>query len=276
MLANDKEISMTRLRVALFIVLAASASSLIASRRADVITAGRRSSLIIPVAGSVAGAFGTFWRTDLSVINYRDVEQRTLITYSSSGTFSYGSEVDVEVVLPAHSTTTYEDVVSTLFQKNGLGVIYINPTFETAFDPAADLDATYRIWTDQPGRGGTMSQASSALHVFELPTGTQTRVIIGARQDANFRCNVGVTYIGYGARSFRITARSASGSVTTTVLVEGYNMAQVALPQGNLGYMTLTVEPLDVLDGEVWSAYASTIDNVSGDAWLQNAEPQAK
>ena len=269
---------MTRLRIALFIVLAASASSSIASRRADAVTAGRRSSLVIPVAGSTPGAFGTFWRTDLSVINYRDVEQRVVITYSSTGASFYGwSEVEVQVVLPAHSTTTYEDVVPTLFHKNGLGAIHINPTFETTvFDPAADLDATYRIWTDQPGRGGTMSQASSALHVFELPTGTQTRVIIGARQDANFRCNVGVTYLGYDARSFRITASSASGSVTTTVLVQGYNMAQVALPQGNLGYMTVTVEPLDVLDGEVWSAYASSIDNVSGDAWLQNAEPQAK
>ena len=267
---------MTRFRIALLFALAASASSLSASQRADAVTAGRRSSLIIPVAGSAEGAFGTFWRTDLSVINYRDVEQPILIAYSSSGTFFYGFELYAHVVLPAHSTTTYEDVVSTLFQKNGLGVIYINPTDDIYFDPAADLDATYRIWTDQPGKTGTMSQASSALHALELPTGTQTRVITGARQDANFRCNVGVALNAYGSRSFRITASSASGSVTTTLLVQGDNMAQVALPPGNLGYMTVTVEPLDVADSEVWTAYASSIDNVSGDAWLQNAEPKAK
>jgi hypothetical protein len=264
---------MTRFRIALF-VLAVSVSSLSASQRPDAVTPGRRSTLIVPVAGSAEGAFGTFWRTDLSVINYRDVEQPILIAYSSSGTFFYGFELAVGVVLPAHSTTTYEDVVSTLFQKNGLGVIYINPTSDA--DPAADLDATYRIWTDQPGKTGTMSQASSALHALELPTGTQTRVIIGARQDANFRCNVGVALNAYGSRSFRITASSASGSVTTTLLVQGDNMAQVALPPGNLGYMTVTVEPLDVADSEVWTAYASSIDNVSGDAWLQNAEPKAK
>jgi hypothetical protein len=36
--------------------------------------------------------------------------------------------------------------------------------------------------------------------------------------------------------------------------------------------MTVTVAALDIQDDDVWTAYASSIDNVSGDAWLQNAQ----
>ena len=258
---------MKRLSVALVIAFTASVAVSAAGA-----TSGSRSALVIPIAGNTPGGFGTFWKTDLNVINHRDVDQPVLITYSTTGTFFYGSEIEVQLVLPARSTTTFEDVMVTLFHTTGLGVIHINPTFYDTYDAGADLDATYRIWTVQPGTRGTMSQSGSAIHVLELPPGNQTRIVIGAMQDSSFRCNVGVTNINYARRSFRITASSASGSVTTTLTVEGFNTSQVPLPAGNLGYMTVTIEPLDVDESEWWTAYATSVDNISGDGWLQNAE----
>src|SRR5439155_5434866 len=153
------------------------------------------------------------------VRNLRDVEQRVIMSFNSADSFSYGPDVDTEVIFPANSTTTFIDVVARHFNKQALGVIYINPDFYDNFDPAAQLAATYRTWTMQSGGHGTSSQSASALDMLALPTDHQPRVAIGIRHDADFRCNVGVTNIDYYDRTFRITASSPSGSVTTTVTV---------------------------------------------------------
>src|SRR5438552_7652201 len=111
--------------------------------------------LIIPISGSAEGALGTQWRTDLNVRNLRDVEQRVIMSFNSADSFSYGPDVDTEVIFPANSTTTFIDVVARHFNKQALGVIYINPDFYDNFDPAAQLAATYRTWTMQSGGRGT-------------------------------------------------------------------------------------------------------------------------
>jgi hypothetical protein len=227
--------------------------------------------LVIPISGSAEGALGTFWRTDLNVRNLRDVEQRVTMSFNRAESFSYGPDVDTDVILPPNSTTTFPDVVAALFHESGLGVIYINPDFYDNYDPGAQLAATYRSWTKQPGGTGTSSQSASALDMFALSTGVEARVAIGIRHDADFRCNVGINNIDYYyPRTFRVTASSPAGSVTTTVNVLGYSVTQVALPPANLGYVTVTIEPIDGVYGR-WTAYATSIDNTSGDSWLENA-----
>src|ERR1700681_3113174 len=110
-------------------------------------------SLLVPIAGSAAGAFGTFWRTDLTLINHRDVSQTLSISFNEADLMTYGPDWGASVVLPPNSTTTYVDVVGSLFNAHIMGVIYINSFLEgPRFDPDADLDATYRTWTNQPGR----------------------------------------------------------------------------------------------------------------------------
>lgn len=226
--------------------------------------------LVIPIAGSAEGALGTQWRTDLNVRNLRDVEQRVTMSFNSADSFSYGPDVDTEVILPANSTTTFMDVVAKHFNKQALGVIYINPDFYDNFDPAAQLAATYRTWTMQSVGRGTFSQSASAVDMLALPTDREPRIAIGVRLDADFRCNVGVVNIDYYPRTFRVTARSPAGSVTASVVVPGYSVTQVPLPPVNLGYVTVTIEPVDGVAGR-WTAYATSVDNISGDSWLENA-----
>lgn len=232
--------------------------------------------LMIPFAGSTAGALGTFFRTDVSILNYRDVEQPLVIGFYPLNEDFLGYEREATVVLPPHSTTNYEDVVATLFERGGVGAIVINDrTSGPRFDPNAKLVASYRIWTRRTDGNGTTSQSSMAVSLSALPPGRQTRVAFGVRQDADFRCNVGIVNLNYGSRSYRVTASSPSGSVTTGVMVVGSSMTQVPLPQADLGYVTVTVEPLDTLDADVWTAYATSVDNHSGDGWLQNATAQS-
>jgi hypothetical protein len=227
-------------------------------------------SLLVPISGSGPGAGGTFWQTDLSLTNHRSVPQTVMISFNYEGQFFYGPAFDVEVVLPADSTTTFENVVKTLFGTTGTGVIFINATFYDGFAEDADLSATYRIWTNSPDTGGTASQSSAALDATALSYDTDPKTIIGAREDDDFRCNVGVVSYDYYDRTFRITASSPAGSVSTTAVVKGYSVAQVALPPANLGYVTIVVESMDGVH-EQWAAFASTVDNHTGDSWLVDA-----
>jgi energy-converting hydrogenase Eha subunit F len=60
-------------------------------------------------------------------------------------------------------------------------------------------------------------------------------------------------------------------SALVPVTVPGFSMTQVPLPEANLGYITVTFEPLDDTNSNQWTAFASSVDNHSGDSWLQNA-----
>lgn len=229
--------------------------------------------LVIPVAGSTPGAEGTFFRTDLTVTNHREVAETVAIAFFGAGAFYYGDPTfETTLELPPGSTTTYEDVVATLLRSGGsMGTIIINPLYPPPLRKDARLSATYRIWTTQPGGTGTLSQSSNALDMAALASAGNSRVVTGVRQDAGFRCNVGIFSNSYYDRTFRVTAKSPSGSVKTTVKAGGFSLTQVPLPSANLGYMTVTIELLDGRSDDVWTAYATSVDNRSGDSWLQNA-----
>jgi hypothetical protein len=231
--------------------------------------------LVLP-AGDVDGAEGTHFRTDLELMNHRLVEANVWIGYYAGG-FLYGDPAaEAWLTIPALSTRIVPNVTGGFFGAPGmLGSIVINSPHNglDRFNADAKLTATYRIWTPSPGNPeGSMSQSSRAVDLEALPRGDQVRRVIGVRLDAAFRCNVGIASGSYHSRMFRITASSPSGSVTTTVSVAGSNLTQVALPAANLGYVTVTIQPLDPRD-DWWTAYATSVDNVSGDSWLQNAMP---
>ena len=66
--------------------------SLLLSPFASAATRKGYASLVIPIAGSGPGAFGTQWYTDLTVINHRGVEQAVTIAFNEADVFMYGIE----------------------------------------------------------------------------------------------------------------------------------------------------------------------------------------
>lgn len=233
-------------------------------------------SIVIPVAANIRGALGTLFRTDLSIFNHLDTAQVVAIRFYARGQqFFYGDPaVETSVLLEPNSTTIMRDVVSGLLRADGVGSILINPIGWSDFRPEAKLTATYRIWTDGTASPGQMSQSSVGLDLETVGEGLATRVIAGVKLDANFRCNVGIFNYSYYDRSYLITARSRAGSVAVTAWVGAYSMEQVSLPPADLGYVTVTIEPIDAEGSDIWTAYASSVDNRNGDSWLQNAYPR--
>ncbi len=132
-------------------------------------------SYYLPIAGSV----GSF-RTDVRIFNPSTTDSTVTIVFvpvgnqNSSLTFTQG----VTKVIPKGTGVVYDDIVSTLLGRTGLGAIYI--------DANTVLLATSRIYAQTSA--GTLGQGFRALRIGNL---LLQGVMIQLRADASFRTNIG-------------------------------------------------------------------------------------
>jgi hypothetical protein len=163
------------------------------------------------------------------------------------------------------------DFVGTKLGVTGLGALLIigfDSTGKT-FDDNAFIDGFSRIWTPQPGSVGTVSQSFPSVSLFDSASDF-TAFALGLRQDAGFRTNVGVVNLDTVVHTWTIT--SLITSKTITLDVQPFSLGQTGVPadfagtSGNLS-IAYDVNATDFF----WSAYASSVDNVTGDGWVSRA-----
>ena len=251
--------------LSLFLASAASADLIVPQTSA--------SRILIPVAGNAAGANGTFFRSDISIVNLRNVDQRVLLRWYPQGRAGDDPSLTRAITLQARSGVSSENFVLNQLQQTGIGSIDIIGVREDAtFDPEAQLHATSRIWTPQPNvTNGTMSQSFPSI----VLTSSQNPVkwIFGVRRSEQYRLNVGVSNPGSVAQRFRVTAVGETG---TTEVVE-FDVPAMSMEQrgiaGTGGVTQLVVQNISSPFSGTWQAWASSIDNVTGDATSQIAFP---
>ncbi|HJT18229.1 MAG TPA: hypothetical protein VJ853_12605, partial [Thermoanaerobaculia bacterium] len=218
-------------------------------------------------AGNIAGANGTFFHSDLSIANRAGVSQRIAIAFLRRGVNS-GSDSVTIMTLSANSVTDIDDFVASKLNKTDLGALLISgENADGSIDATALLDATSRIWTAQPGSAGTVSQSLSAIPIDDVIADSYA---LGLKQDSRFRTNVGFVNTSGNTRNFNVTVRGTSGTTTMTAQTVPYSMNQVAIPAGNWGDLSLLVGT-SATDLDWWSAYGTTVDNVTGDGWVSHA-----
>src|SRR5436305_1879451 len=118
-----------------------------------------------------------------------------------------------------------------------------------------------RIWTPQPGSAGTVSQSFPSVSLFDS-VDNFTAFALGLRQDASYRTNVGVVNLDSAVHTWTITSLNTNATMTLQTGVP----ASFAGTSGNL---SLTYDVPDT--NFTWSAYASSVDNVTGDGWVSRA-----
>ena len=233
--------------------------------------AGPTGGFVLPVVGSVQGGNGTFFRTDVMLSNDRDSAQVVSLGFVPRGRSQNGQIINRTITIPGYYLVSYRDVVSSLFNTSGLGSIMV-VAMNSAGQPDANalLDASARIYTNQPGSSGTVSQLIQAEEIG-LTSGIGRACALGLRQDAGFRTNVGIFNMSSAARNFRIVGYGVTGTVDVIQLVNSLSMEQVPLPAGNLGDVSVCVFP-DVAtpNDALWSAYATSVDNTTGDSWASS------
>jgi hypothetical protein len=233
--------------------------------------------ILIPAAGNAAGANGTYFRSDIQVVNLRNVEQRVRMFWLPQG--SSGASIATHTVdISPLSGIGSEDFVGGVLLQSGVGGIeFVGVTAGGQFDADARLHVTSRIWTPRPdGGSGTMSQTFPAL----IMPGSTARVktAFGIRHSAQYRVNVGITNPSDTVHRFRVTAFSLTEvgpeSPQFEVTVQPRSIEQRVV-HGLIGDGTVQVlvENLTVGTATDWQAWASAVDNLSGDAWSHIAFP---
>ncbi len=232
-----------------------------------VVTRSSAPAILIPAAGSVPGANGTFFRSDLTVLNYRSSSQNVQFQWLPQG--SSGSSVaPVVLAIAPLSGVNSEDFAATILHQTGLGAIVITGVTSTGVaDPNAQLVATSRIWTPQPNATtGTNSQQFNGIPLAAINNGTLS--LIGQRRDDRYRTNVGIVNLDTQTQTFRVDVLSSAGTESQLVIIPSQSLAQVSLPGPS------STLPLQILVSSASSsptiafmAYGSSVDNVTGDAW---------
>ena len=218
----------------------------------------------IPVVANTPGIGGTFWRSDVSVLNLNDWDTSIvmiLLPEIRDGSQVFEPVVTDPVLLPANSQRTMTNVLQTEFgltnKKGALSVLSLDGS------PLVMSSRTY-TFDDQ---GGSYGQDVHAI------LAANQAWVAGIRHDSLFRTNVGIFLpvdpMPGQAAVFTVTVHEADGEVA--------GQGAITFLQAGVQQRSLDAFGADnLLDGYVvfrcsdptlaWYAYASRVDQATGDA----------
>jgi hypothetical protein len=226
------------------------------------------SQLLIAAAGSVAGLNGTFFRSDINIINYRDVDQKVRFLWLPQG-MTGARQTPIDITIAKATGIGSEDFVASILEKSGLGSILVTAiNFDGSFDPNGRLHATSRIWSNQPGlSSGTVSQTFPIISVNDINT-TARLIITGQRRDDRFRTNLGLVNLDPSEQTFQVEVRADNRTEQLNVVVPPLSMQQVPLSGPQATSLQIRVSNISpAFRSSNWIAYGSSVDNITGDSW---------
>ena len=242
-----------------------------------------RGTVMIPVVGTVAGANGTQFQTDVTVSN-RSGRSTVIEVYWLPLNVSGSGTPVAQLTLQAFETRLYEDFVRDTLGESGLGAIILRGTSNdgTAGNEEVPIDAYARVWTPAPDGSGTFSTGIAASTLYGPKVDDFQPIaghIYGLRQDRDFRSNFGIVNMGDTTLTFAVYMNNTDTPVTVpiTVIVPPRSLVQRSVPFGirHRG-LTIMIFPQQVtpptLDLGPWTAYGTSVDNVTGDAWFSKAQ----
>ena len=241
-----------------------------------VLPLGAAPRLLIPVAGSTPGANGTFFRSDIAIINFAGVNQTVKLDWvPQSGATASTSTITIGF----HSGIRSADFVAQYLNQSGLGSILVTGVQSdgVTLDLNAQLYVTMRVWTPQPGTSGTTSQSLPAIPTSAVNTQIAALFAVGgADNPANYRVNVGIVNLDpVNAQTFQIAQPTQLGPPVPPiqVTIAPMSMQQVGIGSGLSPTQEVLIQNVTAtaMKSNTWIAYGSTIDNVTGDAWSELA-----
>ena len=174
-------------------------------------TIGERSRVVFPSAGSLPGANGTYWRSDLTLHNPFKERMALGLRYVSGDV-----RIDRAVTILGGQSMRWEDVVRSLFgAPEGSGVLWIEyrgqhppvaliKTYDAAHNAQGSVDAPLSMRD-----AATAGSDNADLIIVGIPGGMQRRV------------NIGIVNVGKIPATFRITVRTRTGQQIGKTFEEG-------------------------------------------------------
>jgi hypothetical protein len=240
--------------------------------------------LLIPVAGDVAGAFGTQFQTDVTMTNHGAGAVRVGVFWLPQNRSGSLTEPIVTIGITPHATRFFPRFVTGTLGQTGLGAIVFRALNDDGSQNVdARIDAYARIWTPAPaGQPGSYSQGIYASTLGGPGTDDLQPIpasIYGLRQDStDFRTNYGIVNLADGPRTFDIVVSGETGArLERTVTLPAASMIHEALPPGQrFGQLTIGMVVQYISAPGIitypWTGFGSSVDNRTGDAWYSKAQ----
>ncbi len=222
----------------------------------------------VPAAASVAGALGTNWRTDVVVHNPHPYHARALLFLLEDGQ-PCGDLHELELA-PA-TARRLTDVAALLCGEDSAGGLVLAAT--------APLVASSRSFNATPE--GSFGARLAVVDEERLQRPGEVRPLVQLTRSAAYRTNAGVTSFGDQPAAVALDAFDADGTPLGRLDLEVPPRGHLQLTDvfGRLGLTEVADARLAVTVSagpeEGLLAYASVVDNLSGDAVAQVALPPA-
>ncbi|MBK5259228.1 MAG: proprotein convertase P-domain-containing protein [Thermoanaerobaculia bacterium] len=214
----------------------------------------------IPAIAHNPGLNGTFFRSDVRLFNRGSRETVTTLVFTPAGAEGRIDFGAVKVVVPAEGVVALDDIVRGLFGTAGSGQLEI----------LGDVRAVARTYTEHDG--GTLGHSVPAIDpAAAMRRGDAPQLIPFVENSATFRTNTG--FAETSGFAGRVRVRYPGGEETYPITPFGHLQIRAS------GAGRVFAEA-SVIEGDAAViAYASVVDNGSGDAMMIPAErvpPQAR
>ncbi len=255
--------------VALFVVAVSAGAAVVQP-------VGAASQVLIPAAGFTPGANGTFFYSDITIINLTAHDQQVALQWLPEGATA---GAPTTITIRARSGIRSANFVHDYLSQTGLGAITITGvTSAGMLDTSAVLYVSSRIWTPEPGTNGTTSQSFWAIPLDQINMPGAAIFSLGSLVNpSGYRVNVGIVNLSSNPQTFSVGIPSSSPVPAPVVLtIPGMSMQQIPVDisgtaAGNLPQVTVQNITSGSTASTNWTAYGSTVDNVTGDAWSEIA-----
>jgi hypothetical protein len=219
---------------------------------------------VIPVAGSAAGAFGSFFRTEVTITNPSPFGMGVRLVYHPAGRSADPDDAGRNTLVVGNETRTYTDIVATLGQ-TGLGSIDV---LTTGFTPVI----TTRVYNDA-GSAGTSGFTEEVVTPYEaIQSGAYADFTIPA-DPTSYRVNMGIRTLGEPT-TFLVTVFDATGALvgkTTERTVPANYFEQIPLSTFLAGVTPAAggLARIQITSGGPATFYSATTDNRTNDGSLK-------
>ncbi|HEY0158285.1 MAG TPA: hypothetical protein VGF28_13465 [Thermoanaerobaculia bacterium] len=158
---------------------------------------------VIPAAASAAGAFGSFFRTEVTITNPSPYGMGVQLVYHPAGRSAEPTDPRKNTLLLGNESRTYTDVVAAL-EQTGVGSIDVLTSGHTPV-------ITTRVYNDA-GAAGTSGFTQEVVTPYEaIRSGTYADFTI-ASDLTNYRVNVGIRTLAEPT-TFLVTVYDAAGTL---------------------------------------------------------------
>jgi hypothetical protein len=220
---------------------------------------------VVVGAGATAGAFGSFFRTTVQLVNRNANAATGRFVFHPAGSPASASDPSLAYNVAAFSATSYGDIV-TAMNASGLGSLDVIST-----SGAAPLILT-RVFTDN-GAAGTLGFAEPFVTPDDALVRGDRATIIMPADLTNFRMNVGIRTLSSSV-TVDIATTDASGkrygpTITRTYPANYFEQPSLAQFLNNGTLLPNATVAIFVRDGNGIIFYASTTDNRTNDSSIE-------